>query len=109
MKTHFIAITVLLSQIYFGRQAPARAGQPPYTAHEWGTFTSVQAADGKLIEWNPLKTSQLPRFVYDRLHPPANCQLTYAQGKGAFVALQRMETPVVYFYSPEDCTVDVTV
>ena len=34
-------------------------------AHEWGTFTSFQGSDGDLLEWKPLETSELPKFVYD--------------------------------------------
>src|SRR4051812_40035166 len=29
-------------------------------AHEWGTFTSVQGADGVLLPWQPLESSHLP-------------------------------------------------
>jgi hypothetical protein len=36
-----------------------------YVAHEWGTFTSVQGADGVQTPWNPLITSDLPKFVHD--------------------------------------------
>src|SRR5258708_28718146 len=82
-------------------------------AHEWGTFTSVQGADGVLLDWKPLETSKLPRFVYDWTHPGLNRVLTgngYGGfGKGSIIARQRMETPVVYFYSDKEETVDVTV
>ena len=83
-----------------------------YTAHEWGTFTSVQAFDGIQLEWNPLSVSELPKFVYNRTTPggasPAAAR-PYLAGKGDFSALQRMETPVIYFYSQHEQTVDVTV
>jgi hypothetical protein len=80
--------------------------------HEWGTFTSFQGSDGNLMEWKPLETSKLPSFVYNwtndslgRLSPdPA---MLY--GKGVLLSLQRMETPVIYFYSDKDRTVDVSV
>src|SRR4051812_11589503 len=39
--------------------------QSDYVAHEWGTFTSVQGADGALLDWRPLESSRLPKFVYD--------------------------------------------
>src|SRR5580765_3936468 len=42
---------------------------PSYVAHEWGTFTSVQGRDGVLLDWRPLETSQLPKFVYDWTRP----------------------------------------
>src|SRR5215831_14707886 len=72
-----------------------------YAAHEWGTFTSVQGGDGALLEWRPLESSRLPGFVYDWRKPGLHRQSTSGLivGKGAMVSLQRMETPVIYFYA----------
>jgi hypothetical protein len=81
-----------------------------YTAHEWGTFTSVQGGDGELLSWRPLKTSELPDFVYNWSKPGLNRYSTgMFVGKGEMVTLQRMETPVIYFYSGENMSVDVSV
>lgn len=83
-----------------------------YVAHEWGTFTSVQGADGVLLDWKPLETSHLPKFVYDWSKPGLN---RLAAGplnrfvKTALVTLQRMETPVIYFYSDKELEVDVKI
>jgi len=82
---------------------------PSYIAHEWGTFTSVQGEDGVLLDWRPLETSQLPKFVYDWTRPGAGRQLPVLVQKGAMIARQRMETPVIYFYSEQDQSVDVSV
>jgi len=69
-------------------------------AHEWGTFTSVAGDDGAAVEWVPPQgPRELPCFV-DRL--PSGI-------KGWMPATVRMETPVIYFYSPEEKTVDVRV
>lgn len=83
----------------------------PYVVHEWGTFTSVQGADGVLLDWRPLQTSVLPRFVYDWKKPGLDRLAAPGLlfGKGGITALQRMETPVLYFYSDEERTVDVSV
>jgi hypothetical protein len=80
-------------------------------AHEWGTFTSVQGSDGVLLDWRPLETSRLPGFVYDWKHPGLNRIPTGGQfpGKAFMVTLQRMETPVIYFYADHPQTVDVSV
>jgi len=82
-------------------------------AHEWGTFTSVQGADGVLLDWKPLETSKLPKFVYDWTHPGLNRVFTGGGyggfGKGSMIARQRMETPVIYFYSDKERTADVRV
>ena len=83
-------------------------GKSNYVAHEWGTFTSVQGADGVLLNWRPLETSLLPSFVYDWSKPGLNRTLA-GFGKGAMTSLQRMETPVVYFYADEELSVDVSV
>src|SRR5204863_1492854 len=70
-----------------------------------------QGTDGVLLQWRPLETSVLPKFVYNWSHPGLNRQsgsgLLYT--KDASVTLQRMETPVIYFYTDEPRTVDVSV
>src|SRR6266581_5273706 len=78
-----------------------------FIAHEWGTFTSVQGADGIQLEWNPLVTSELPPFVYNSVRRVGG-RIVW-EGKGAYQTLQRMETPVIYFYSDTQQKVDVTV
>jgi len=82
-------------------------------AHEWGTFTSFQAADGVLLKWRTLAASGLPAFVVHYNQPGPGL---YALGdpvltppKAEIYSLQRMETPVVYFYSHTNQTVDVRV
>lgn len=79
--------------------------QDRFVAHEWGTFTSVSTADGRAQYWNPLGgASELPSFVY---------QTSGQCGKGpnfrATLALVRMETPVIYFYSYRDIRASVKV
>src|SRR5579871_696005 len=98
------ALTVALT-LYFAR---GDGVAPNYTVHEWGTFTSVQGGDGQLLPWRPLQTSELPRFVYDWSKAGLN------RGgpiifKGGMITLQRMETPVMYFYSDQPMSVDVNV
>jgi len=109
MKTKLFVTVLTAVQLHFAAASPADGD---YVAHEWGTFTSVQGADGIQLEWNPLIVSDLPKFVYDRNHPHANArpgQLALPPVKLGFTTLQRMETPVLYFYSDQEQTVDVTV
>jgi hypothetical protein len=82
-----------------------------YTVHEWGTFTSVQGGDGKLLDWRPLQSSALPGFVHNWNRPGLNVVPTTVPlgGKVAMVTLQRMETPVVYFYSDKILQADLSV
>ena len=107
--TWFTAITTLaLASQLLASPAP-REG---YVAHEWGTFTSVQAADGKQTEWNPLTVAELPKFVYDLMDSNGKDHretLRFLRAKTAFRTLQRMETPVIYFYADMPQAVDVTV
>ena len=81
-------------------------------AHEWGTFTSVQGSDGDLLQWNPLNSSELPTFVYNRSRPlggPKAALASIDDVKSVFLWTQRLETPVVYFYSTEPTRVSFEV
>ena len=114
MKLTLITIAVGAS---LGNALFAAAQSSNYTAHEWGTFTSFQGSDGTLMPWRPLETSKLPGFVYDWTKPGyqrvSTSELTQnlpnQGGKGDINALQRMETPVIYFYPDSPMPVDVTV
>jgi hypothetical protein len=77
--------------------------QDRFVAHEWGTFTSVSTADGRQQLWNPLGgASELPSFVY-RSSEASQCF------KSGTLALVRMETPVIYFYSDREVRASVKV
>jgi hypothetical protein len=76
------------------------ADPAPLTVHEWGTFTSVANADGTAATWQTLSNaSDLPCFV-ERIKLGV---------KGQVMGTVRMETPVLYFYTAQDTTVDVSV
>jgi len=69
-------------------------------AHEWGTFTSIAGADGSAVDWMPQNgPSELPCFV-------KKVRINF---KGFLWGTVRMETPVLYFYSPTPTTVSVKV
>lgn len=91
--------------------ATANAGNPNLVVHEWGTFTSVQGSDGEQLAWFADQASELPQFVYDWSKPGLNRPgpMRYHASKIGMLARQRMETPVIYFYSDEKLTADVTV
>lgn len=78
---------------------PAIAGD--LIVHEWGTFTSVAGERGEPVSWASLTApSDLPCFVYRLSAQCVKCNAT---------SLVRMETPVLYFYSPRPATVSVHV
>lgn len=76
------------------------------TVHEWGTFTAIAGKDGRAIEWSTLglpkatASPDLPQFVehFDSLN--------FKRGLRGTI---RMETPVLYFYSPREVTVSARV
>jgi hypothetical protein len=109
MKTTFLSLVLAVASLSVFAESEAIEN---YVAHEWGTFTSVQGADGVLLPWNPLETTQLPGFVHDWNKPGLGRRPAGALNhdtKSLFVTLQRMETPVIYFYTDHERTVDVTV
>jgi hypothetical protein len=65
--------------------------------HEWGTFTSFAGSDGVNLEFRPLVTNDLPRFIMTPTRQPGTPASLFL--KDQFVAFQRMETPVTYFYT----------
>jgi len=82
--------------------ADFRTAQPgDLTVHEWGTFTSVAGQDGSAIEWDALGgKDDLPKFVND---------FGYRGFKWRLTGTVRMETPVMYFYSPRELDASVKV
>src|SRR5206468_11869733 len=71
------------------------------TVHEWGTFTSVAGEDGVAIDWDALGCKDdLPGFVND---------FGYRGFKWRLRGTVRMETPVMYFYSPREVEASVKV
>ena len=70
-------------------------------AHEWGTFTSIAGDTGRAVSWFPWSVpSDLPDFVEH--FKSGNFKLNLS-------GTIRMETPVLYFYSPRETSVSVHV
>ncbi len=68
--------------------------------HEWGTFTSVADRNGAPVIWNANSDpGDLPCFVVR----------SGRAVKSALYTRVRMETPVIYFYSPRPTVVSVKV
>jgi hypothetical protein len=91
-----IATAALLIAADFRPAPPA-----DLTVHEWGTFTSVAGDDGSPVEWDALGgKNDLPKFVND---------FGYRGFKWRLTGTVRMETPVIYFYSPRELVAHVKV
>jgi len=93
---------LLLSATAALTAAGAQAPSPSFIVHEWGTFTSIAGADGAAVQWLPLaQQTDLPCFVE---RSPGNPAI-----KLATAGTVRMETPVLYFYSPRAIDASVHV
>jgi hypothetical protein len=93
-----VVLLLVLSAAFGAQNQPIT---PDLTAHEWGTFTSIAGIDGQAVKWSPLNLSgDLPSFVE---------HLSGAQFKAGLHGTVRMETPVLYFYSPRQTEVSVKV
>ena len=102
------------------------------TMHEWGTFTAVQGSNGIPLEALEHEDDPLPDFVHGRgevatpepapsphtqprsPHPPRGCRTfkcaDFDTAPGTpFAVTQKMETPVLYFYSDREQDVEVDV
>jgi hypothetical protein len=92
------AIALVLAAPVFAAEGVIAPGA--LIAHEWGTFTSVAGDDGNPVPWSPLAgPSDLPCFV---LHG-------VARKVELGPSLVRLETPVLYFYTPRPMTLSVKV
>ncbi len=99
-----------------------------FIAHEWGTFTSFQDAQGNALLGLHRGDQPLPDFVYLRNPLSAGEQIQSLEGcfltsyscdyrpvvtgsisTASNLINQRMETPVIYFYSDEELSAEVTV
>lgn len=114
MKRLIFAILLVLAASMLDYYRPAatvaEAKEADLVVHEWGTFTSIAGKNGVALDWRPLNgPSDLPKFVYNE-NSGDGFRGTYnnSGGKGA-VARVRMETPVIYFYTPKEMDVSVRV
>lgn len=95
----FILAVLLLGFAFVLHHATAKQLPTGLAVHEWGTFTSIAGPDGHTLDWLALGgPSDLPPFVE---------HLANADFKGGLRGTIRMETPVLYFYSPRETTVSV--
>jgi hypothetical protein len=79
---------------------------PDLTVHEWGTFSAISGKDGRALEWLPLGQ---PRFPASTDLPNFVEHISDVNFKLGLRGTIRMETPVLYFYSPRDVAVSARV
>lgn len=97
-------------------------------AHEWGTFTSLVGSNGITQNGMYHEDEQLPRFVHGfgelraelppppiqtppgTVRPPCHSKICFGSDfLRKNVVTQKMETPVIYFYSDREQNVEVNV
>jgi hypothetical protein len=107
---------LVLTLVSVGTALAARTQPSDVVVHEWGTFTTVAAEDGSAVQWLPLGgQNDLPCFV-NRFQNNSllkwvgtGAPLTYNQARTNMRGTVRMETPVLYFYTPREAVLDVSV
>jgi hypothetical protein len=115
-----VAIVALAARSPDGSGLPAKSNVAPpadsksFIVHEWGTFTGFAGSDGVHIPFNTNIGGDLPSFVVNRRDhamrdDPAAKQAMLFTKWGGMAALQRMETPVLYFYADQPKDVSVRV
>jgi hypothetical protein len=87
--------------LYLVLAGNAKGQEADLVAHEWGTFTSIAGNAGTAVQWYPWAVpSDLPKFVE---------HFQSSNFKPNLSGTIRMETPVLYFYSPREARVSVHV
>lgn len=96
MFQRVVPVLALAAALSFAADGPSS-----FSVHEWGTFTSIAGPDGHSVDWDSLSCPEgLPDFVN---------HYGYRGFKSILLGPVRMETPVLYFYSPRELTANVTV
>lgn len=101
-KTQSVEKRTVKSRESTEKSMPAKAwDRKSFAVHEWGTFTTVMGSDGSVLDGLNHDEKDLPDFVYDLRNGKYGTNIA---AKGV-----KMETPVIYFYSPEYRHVHVKV
>jgi hypothetical protein len=120
MKSVILPVLGLVSMVLV---TAAAAGEPATPApapgklivHEWGTFTGFAGSDGVHVPFRSSVGGDLPGFVFTRLeqalrhNPDPSAAWLDLGNKDGILAMQRMETPVVYFYTDAPREVEARV
>ena len=94
---------------------PAEAS---WTVHEWGTFTAVQDERGRELAGINIDDEPVPKFVHNLnpylLNSPFVSNPYWQHRQKAAprrhpLVTMRLETPVIYFYPPDDVALPQTI
>ncbi len=113
----FVSLFLVFTLFPVGAQAKGLN----YTAHEWGTFTSLVGSNGRTQNGMYHEDEPLPNFVHGfgelvsqpifQPEPGDPCRRSKipCEFLERNTVTQKMETPVIYFYSKEDAAINVKV
>lgn len=108
--SHMKQVTLLAALILAFTALFAQVEKPvKYTAHEWGTFTTVHGSDGGYLSGLYREEEHLPNFVYSHNGFSPDPAVQKGLYKEAAAVTVKMETPVVYFYSDRALDVNIKV
>lgn len=97
-----MSIPILLALALAG-DATRAAPPPDLVLHEWGTFTSAQSSDGRVLDGLHHEEEALPDFVH-QMDDARMIDLGIARKKGLARSVRgvtiKLETPVTYFHAP---------
>lgn len=80
-----------------------------FVVHEWGTFTTVQGSNGKMLSGLYREEEHLPGFVYHHAGFSPDPAVQKGLYRPADNVTVKMETPVVYFYSKGERQANIKV
>ena len=74
-----IALTLIfLPALLHGFDAGPPKSPGKFVVHEWGTFTNFSGSDGVNLEFRPLATNDLPRFIMTPFNQPGSLDQSLA-------------------------------
>ncbi len=119
-----MVISLFVSFVQSNNASPT-VTEKEFIVHEWGTFTSIYGSDGTLLPGIHLDEEALPQFVYAHDLAPGMTQLDAIERRNTqdpkitvmtkgfrrpvSNVTVKLETPVLYFYSPVSLDARVSV
>ena len=97
MKNAILSLMLVVTAVL-----SAHAATDDLIVHEWGTFTTFSGSDGVCLPFRP-DSNDLPSFVVRR------SSLNDGWGEARVAETVSLETPVVYFYSDRERTLNLQV
>ena len=115
MNRHWLATLTAAGFLALAAATTPLAADERMTIHEWGTFTALQDSDGRQLGGINIDDEPVPEFVHnlrrDLLRRPQALHQYDMKGvpmRHPQITL-RLETPVMYFYPPEEAKTPTTM